>query len=204
MSAVVGFPDFKKPFIIQTDASNSATGFVFGHEIDGILQPLKYGGQSLTETERRYGTTDKELLSVFYAVKQCQIYVMGYQFIVYTDQKPLIYLKSFCDIVARRFRWIQYLEELHVKIAYNEGKKNIIADYLSRNIKDREEWSATPFNSLELTELLYSTNDLIALQREDSELSKLFESWRETIVIRIPLTLSIENFQIVFKLRKDY
>lgn len=61
-----------------------------------------------------------------------------------------------------------------MKIAYIEGKKNIIADYLSRHIKDHEEWSAIPFNSLELTELLYNTNDLIALQREDGELSKLF------------------------------
>ena len=203
-SVVLGFPDFKKPFIIQTDASNSAIGIVLGQEFDGILQPLKYGGRSLTETERRYCTTDKELLSVFYAAKQCQIYVMGYQFIVYIDHKPLIYLKSFRDIVARRFRWIQYFEELQVKIAYIEGRENIIADYLSRHIKDREEWSAIPFNSLELTELLCSINDLIALQREDGELSKLFDYMEGRNHNKDIIDVKYRRFWIVFKLRQGY
>ena len=135
---------------------------------------MKFGGRSLTEAERRYATTDKELLSVFYAVKQCQIYIIGYDYIVYTDYKPLIYLKSFRDVVARRFRWIQFLEELQVKIAYIEGKSNIVADFLSRNIRDQNKWSAISFDSLELAELLYNTADMIAFQREDDQLSSIF------------------------------
>ena len=121
-------------------------------------------------------------MSVFYAVKQCQIYIIGYDYIAYTDHKPLIYLKSFRDVVARRFRWIQFSEELQVKIAYIEGKSDIVADFFSRNIRDQNKWSAISFDSLELAELLYNTVDMIAFQREDDQLSSIFNYLKGTVV----------------------
>ena len=60
---------------------------------------------------------------------------MGHDCFVYTDHKPLVHLKSLRDLVNKRFRWIQYLEELQVKIRYVVGKDNVVADYIRQNTK---------------------------------------------------------------------
>ena len=41
---------------------------------------------------------DKELLACYFSIKKCKIYVLGYDFIVYTDHKPLNNLKGFKDV----------------------------------------------------------------------------------------------------------
>ena len=51
------------------------------------------------------------------------------------DRKPLTYLSTFKDIMKRMFRWIQYVEEIGVKLVYVPGRENVLADFLSRNIK---------------------------------------------------------------------
>ena len=90
-------PDYSKPFILMTDASNKALGFALTQESDAGLQPVLYGGRSLNDSETRYATTDKELLGIFYAVKKCEFYLADNTIIVYTDHKPLIYLSTFKD-----------------------------------------------------------------------------------------------------------
>ena len=99
---------------------------------------------------------------------------MGHDLVVYTDHKPLVHLKSFRDLVNKRFRWIQYLEELQVKIKYVVGKDNVVADYLSRNIKNELPWSVISCNAIELSQQLYTNSEFIAFQRQDSELSQIF------------------------------
>ena len=56
------YPDFSKEFIIQSDASGNAIGFVLGQEIDKLLRPIKFGGRSLRSSERNYSTTDRIML----------------------------------------------------------------------------------------------------------------------------------------------
>ena len=58
------------------------------------------------------------------------------------------------------FRWIQYLEELQVKIRYVVGKDNVVADYLSRNIKNELPWSVISCNAIKLSPQLYTVNVL--------------------------------------------
>ena len=83
------FPDFSRPFILQTDASETGLGFVMGHEVEGILRPIMFGGRVLTKSEARYAPTDRELLGIYYTVRKCMIYLLGQQYVVYTDHKPL-------------------------------------------------------------------------------------------------------------------
>ena len=168
------YPDFTKPFAVQSDAAKRGIGFVLMQEKDGEMVPIQYGGRTLTKTEVNYCTTDKELLAVFYSVKKCEVYVLGHAFLVYTDHKPLLYLQTFRDIVNKRFRWIQYLEEMNTKIRYICGKENIIADFISRNIADEKPWIVTYSNAFELSELLYSREEVMNKQMEDTELHFLY------------------------------
>ena len=128
-------PDFKKPYIIQTDASNKGLGYVISQEAHNELRPIKFGSRVLSKSELNYDTTTKELLATYFCVKQNEVYLMNCNFIVYCDHKPLVNLKAFKNILAKRHLWVEYSEEINVKINYLPGFKNIVADYLSRNLQ---------------------------------------------------------------------
>ena len=64
---------------------------------DDQLRPIMFGGGVLADIEQRYATIDKELLACYIALR-CEIYILGYGFIVYTDQKPLLCLSAFKDV----------------------------------------------------------------------------------------------------------
>ena len=165
---------FVELVISQTYVSGSAIGFVLGQEADGIIKPIKFGDRALPNSDLNYSVTDKELLSIYYACKQTEVYIMGHDCVVYTDHKPLVHLKSFRDLVNKRFRWIQYLEELQVKIRYVVGKDNVVADYIRRNTKNELPWSVISCNTIDLSHQLYTNSEFIAFQRQDSELSQIF------------------------------
>ena len=91
-------PDFKKPYIIQTDASNKGLGYVISLEMDNELRPIKFDGRVLSKSELNYDTTIKELLAIYFCVKQNEVYLMNSNSIVYCDHKPLVNLKAFKNI----------------------------------------------------------------------------------------------------------
>ena len=116
---------------------------------------------------------DNELLACYFAKKKCETYVLGYDFIVYTDHKPLINLKGFKDVVNRKYRWIEYLESISVR--YLPGAKNIVADFISRNIIEGAKLDVIRFNTLEMTSVVFDRNDLIAAHYNNSDLLKIIE-----------------------------
>lgn len=173
---ILVYPDFSKPFALQTDASNAGIGFVLCQEHESVLRPIFFGGRVLSETEKRYSVTDKELLTIYFAVKKCEIYLLGHSFTVYTDHKPLSYLKDFKDIVNRGFRWISYLEEMGANVQYISGKENVIADFLSRNVeKLQERTNDVKMSGLQLEFLKYDVSDLLSAQLEDPDIQKVNE-----------------------------
>ena len=169
------YPQFEKPFVLATDACDNGLGYVLSQEVNGTLKPLQFGGRVLTQAERRYSVTDKELLAVFYAVKKLEVYLYGAAFMVYTDHKPLTYLNSFKDILNRRYRWIEYLQEMGVKIAYVPGKENIVADYLSRNIREEKPLDALGGYSMYLAKDLFDNDEFAAAQHDDEEMQLIFQ-----------------------------
>ena len=167
-------PQFDRPFIIHRDASGKAIGFMLAQMYNNMLKPM-FGGRVLSEAEQRYATADKELLTCYFATKKCEIYVLGYDFIVYTDHKPLINLKGFKDVVNRRYRWIEYLESMSVRLRYLPGAENIVADFISRNINEGAKLDVIRFNVPDMTSVVFDRNDLIASQYNDSDLLKTIE-----------------------------
>ena len=63
---VLEYPQFDKPFILETDASGFAIGFVLSHDQDDQVRPIHYAGRNLTDAEQKYSTTEREALAVHY------------------------------------------------------------------------------------------------------------------------------------------
>lgn len=64
---ILAHPDFRKPFILDTDASNHAIGAVLSQKIGDKEKVIAYASRTLSKSERKYCVTRKELLAlVFY------------------------------------------------------------------------------------------------------------------------------------------
>lgn len=130
-SEALTLPNFKLQFIVECDASDMGIGCVLLQNVNGNELTIKYGSRMLTEAERKYSTTEKEFLSIVYATKYFKEYLYN-NFIIRTDHKPLLCLKSLKDSHNRIARWLIHLDGLDFNIQYKKGTLNSAADFLSR------------------------------------------------------------------------
>ena len=123
---LLSYPDFEKPFHIYTDASDHQLGAVIMQD----KKPLAFYSRKLNAAQRRYTTTERELLSTIETCKEYKNILLGYPIIVFTDHKN----NTFNGLKAsdRVLRWLLLLEEYGVTFEYLPGKKNVVADALSR------------------------------------------------------------------------
>ena len=135
----LSFPDFKKPFLLETDASGKGLGAVLSQkQDDGWYHPIVFDSWVLTDTEQRYHSNKKEFLTLKWAVtEQFREYLYPYgefhnEFVVHTDNNPFTYVLSSAHLDATGHRWVACLANYNFSLKYQKGKDNTVADYLSR------------------------------------------------------------------------
>ncbi|PNF14896.1 hypothetical protein B7P43_G05140 [Cryptotermes secundus] len=129
---ILQYPDFKRPFVLTTDASNEAIGAVLSQGPIGRDLPVAYASRTLIVAERNYPTIEKELLAIVWACKYFRPYLYGRKFTIVTDHRPLTWIFSVKDPSSRLLRWRLKLEEYDYQVVYKKGSKNTNADALSR------------------------------------------------------------------------
>lgn len=124
--------DWNKEFHIQTDASDISVGAVL-YQLgeSGEEFPLAYHSKTLTDTERRWSATDKEMFGIISAARKWSPYCSG-RVIFHTDHLPLKYMRKQKDPRGKMARWLVEMENYDYQIEYVPGKENVQADYLSR------------------------------------------------------------------------
>ena len=129
-------PVFEKPFIIRTDASKYGIGGVLIQlDENNDEKPIYFESRTLVNAELNYSITDLEGLAAYYCVMKFRPFLTGNNFetILYTDHKPLVYIfNSKEPTSSRHIKWITEFSILKVKVLYEEGRRNVIADALSR------------------------------------------------------------------------
>lgn len=131
-SDILIYPDYEKPFVLTTDASDFAIGAVLSQGEIGKDLPIHFASRSLSKTEEKYSVPEKEMLAIFWALQTFRNYLYGSKFKILTDHQPLTFTLSPKNTNAKLKRWKAYLEEHDYEIIYKPGKANVVADALSR------------------------------------------------------------------------
>ena len=86
----LNIPDFSKKFVLVMDVSDQGVGVMLANreQAGAQLKPIAFYHHALTQAERRYWTTEKELLAVVLAITKFRVY-LGKPFDLITDHKAL-------------------------------------------------------------------------------------------------------------------
>ena len=76
-------------FYLDTDASNFGLGAVLSQDQDGREVVLAYASRTLSNAEKNYEVTRRELLAVVYGLKVYRQYLLGRKFVIRTDHSAL-------------------------------------------------------------------------------------------------------------------
>ena len=137
---VLRTPQWKREFLLQTDASSAGLGYVLSQLDDyGEEHPLAYGSRKLLPREVKYSAIEREGLAIVEGVRHFRVYLEGNPFVIQTDHNPLTHLARIKDTHGRIARWLLLLQPYEYKISYRPGSKNANADGLSREHTSRLE-----------------------------------------------------------------
>ena len=130
---------------LQTELIVDASPFGLGAVLcqknnSGESQIIAYASKALTEVEQRYPQTDREALAIIWGAEHFRLYLVGKEFDVLTDHKPLesIFNKPLIQLSPRLERWMLRKQVFKMNVKYIPGSSNI-ADYLSRNPERKQQ-----------------------------------------------------------------
>ena len=131
---ILALPNSERAFSVVCDASDFAIGSALMQEDDqGHDRVIAYESRQLKAAERNYPVYEKELLSVKYALEKFRVHLLGQRpFIVYTDHASLRFVTQSKTMTQRHARGLAFFAEYNFRLEYKPGKRNVVADALSR------------------------------------------------------------------------
>lgn len=158
---VLALPDFKKQFVVETDACDTGIGAIL--QQDG--HPIAFMSKSLSPKYRGLSTYEKEYLAVIAAVDHWRPYLQHEEFLIQTDQRSLIHLGEQRLTTPWQLRAFTKLLGLQYRITYKKGVDNGAADALSRSPPFEMAMAITSGQPAWLTDILNSYNSNPQAQR---------------------------------------
>ena len=128
---VLKFNNIEEDVTIQTDASDKGLGAVLLQN----GQPVAFASRTLSKTEQRYATIEKECLAIAFGCERFNQYLARREkILVQTDHKPLetILKKSLLAAPCRLQRMLLRLQRYNLSVSYKLGCEMLLADHLSR------------------------------------------------------------------------
>ena len=132
---VLGYPNFNKKCILETDASLRGLGAVLSQVDDtGKVHVIAYASQTLRPFKQsmyNYSSDKLELLALKWAVtEKFRDYLLGSKFMVYTENNPLAYIQT-SKLGVSQICWASELA-LFDYIIYRLDRTNKATDVLSQ------------------------------------------------------------------------
>lgn len=121
--------------ILMVDACILGWGAVLMQVIEGKRHPVRFESGTWTDAEKKYDATKLECKGALHAVRRMRMQIYGYPFTLETDSRVLVdQLNNRADDIPGSMvvRWISYLLLFDFTVRHVPGKKNTVADGLSR------------------------------------------------------------------------
>lgn len=182
-TVILKYPDSRKPYFLQTDASKYALGGqLYQMDDEDQIAVIAYTSRTFKGSELNYHAAEKELLSIVHCLVKFRTYLLGHKFTIITDNKALTFLNK-CHLTSSRMtRWILAIQEFDFTVQHCSGKSNIVADLLSRNPEDLDEAIEKP-DLLEINQVTLNLNkeslkhlkQISRIQNNDIKLNKIIK-----------------------------
>lgn len=125
--------DSNEPIWLMTDASKVGIGAVLLQGEDWRrAHPCGFWSRQYIAAERNYPTHEQELLGVVAAMKAWRLKLLGVRFKVLTDHDTLRHFRTQQTLSKRQARWMETLADFDYELEHIPGKKNAVADAMSR------------------------------------------------------------------------
>ena len=132
IAPILAYPNFKKTFILATDASYFGYGATLSQvDSNGKEHPIAYASKSLRKEELNYGATELECAAVVWAIEHFHKYLGTTYFVLVTDHYALKWLRT-AEPKGRIARWILKLQPYNFEIVHKPGRIHSNVDALSR------------------------------------------------------------------------
>ena len=134
---ILRYPDTTKGYTLFTDASKMGWAGVLtqAHEDENgrsKQHPVCYVSGLFRGSQINWAALTKEAYAIYMAVKKLTFYLMGSQTTIKTDHRPLKKFLEKTTLNAKVNNWAVELEQFRLKIDWIMGRKNTLADTLSR------------------------------------------------------------------------
>ena len=119
-----------QPIFLHTDASDYGIGAYLFQLVNDVEQPIAFLSRTLTKTERKWSTLEKEAYAIYFALTKWEHYLRDAKFTLRTDHKNLTYMNQHTSPKVQR--WKLAVQEYDFVIEHIKGTDNVVADSLSR------------------------------------------------------------------------
>ena len=128
---VLGYPDPKLQYMLDTDASALGVEAVLSQIQEGEERVITYYSNTLAPSEHNYCVTRQELLVVFNAVKHFRPHLYGNKFRLCTNYASLRWLCRRHKPSAQVARWLKILSLFSYQLKHRAGKLHENVDELT-------------------------------------------------------------------------
>ena len=128
----LALPDWSKPYILDTDTSDTGIGAVLSQVHDNAECVIVYTSRTLTKSEQNYCVTKKELLAVIVILDHFSPHLLGKLFTVCIYHGALTCIQSFKQPERQIACWFQKLQEYQFTIVHRLGRQHNTAVSMSR------------------------------------------------------------------------
>ncbi len=123
-SPVLVMPNPDKPYYVEVDAFNYATGGILAQlGADEQWHPVAYLSKSLLEPKRNYDIHNKELLAIIWALESWRHYLEGasHPVDIITNHKNLKYFTNSQKLSHRQAQWALFLTRFNYILTHKPG-----------------------------------------------------------------------------------
>ena len=128
--------DWSKEFELMCDVSGYAVGAVLGLQQNKVFHAIYYASKVLNDAQLNYATTEKEMLTIVYALEKFKSYLVGSRVFIFTDHAAIKYLFTKANSKPRPIRWVFLIQEFDIVIKDNKGSKNVVTDHFSKLVNE--------------------------------------------------------------------